>query len=139
MKMKQVWSSPKTSFEQFVPQVYCKNCSADDNKKWVYNFTCDAGNKGDWHQVYLETNNEAGLQEGWGGDSRQSYSYGPCGATHTVETTEQLTEANLNNIFPKGYIKINGKWEDCRVWTANGTNTHCTKALDIDDFQLAKS
>ena len=39
MKMKQVWSSPKTSFEQFVPQNYIAACG--DTEK-VYLITCHA-------------------------------------------------------------------------------------------------
>ena len=140
---KRNYVKPILSGEEFIPQVYCKNCSADDNKEWVYNFTCDAGNKSSTHTVYLETNNQPGLQNdglfGWGDDQLKSTSYHPCGATHTVTVQEKLSETNLNSIFPKGYIKINGKWEECRVWTANGTNTHCTTALNISDFQLAKS
>lgn len=144
----QVWSSPKTAFEEFVPQVYCKNCSADDNTKYVYNFTCDAGASGLFvtNTVYLETNGISGLQiSGDSKDTRQSTSYGPCGATHTVEVMGKLTEESLNQIFPKGWVYKNGysdhsdEAEEVRVWTANGTNTHCTTALDIDDFQLAKS
>lgn len=139
----QVWSSPKTAFEEFVPQVYCANCSGDDYTKTTYKFACDAGTKGYSHNVYLETNGIEGLQTGSGGDTRQSSTYGPCGATHTVEVTGKLTEENLNQIFPKGYMYR--RWQsssdavDVRVWTANGTNTHCTTALNISDFQLAKS
>ena len=33
---KRKYVKPTLSGEEFVPQVYCKNCSADDNKKWVY-------------------------------------------------------------------------------------------------------
>lgn len=136
---KRTYIKPILSGEEFVPQAYCKNCSAEDNKKWVYSFVCDAGNKYRTHTVYLETNGIEGLQTGDGGDKRQSTKYHPCGASHVVETYEKLTDANLNAIFPKGYIKINDEWKDCRVWTANGTNTHVTTAIDADDFQLAKS
>lgn len=136
---KRTYIKPILSGEEFVPQAYCKNCSAEDNKKWVYSFVCDAGTPNKWHTVYLETNGTEGCQTGRGGDEYQSSRYHPCGASHVVETNEELTDANLNAIFPKGYILINDKWENCRVWTANGTNTHVTTAIDADDFQLAKS
>ena len=138
---KRKYVKPTLSGEEFVPQVYCKNCSADDNKKWVYTFVCDAGIRNQYHSVYLETNGQAGLQTEWwdGGDKHQSSSYHPCGTSHVVESNEKLSDANLNNIFPKGYIKINGSWQECRVWTANNTNTHVTTSIDLDDFQLAKS
>lgn len=142
--MKQVWSSPKTSFEQFVPQVYCKNCSADDNTKYVYSFECNAGVSGGRYAVYLENGKADGLQtSGPNKDTERldgsHYYYHPCGATHTVEVMGKLTEANLNSIFPEGYIRRNGVTTPVRVWTEGGTDTHCTTALDIDDFQLAKS
>lgn len=141
----QVWSSPKTTFEQFVPQVYCKNCSADDNTKTTYKFVCNAGSSTSGYQVFQETNGETGLQNEFLGNNNDTRltnilgSYSPCEETHTVEVTGTLTEANLNTIFPKGYMVRGDNVTEVRIWTENGTNVHCTEALNVSEFQLAKS
>ena len=144
--MKKNYTKPVIMAEEFIPQEYCANCSGDDYTKTTYKFVCDGG-ESFWfgNSVYLETNGIEGLQtSGDNADTRQSSSYSPCNESHTVEVTGKLTEANLDAIFPKGYIVRNtwgGETEvtPVRVWTANGTNTHCTEALSINQFQLAKS
>ncbi len=136
----QVWSSPKTAFEEFVPQVYCANCSGDDYTKTTYNFECNAGTSSFFGStIYLETNGVDGLQSSGSNKDKELGSYNPCGVKHTVEVTGKLTESNLNEIFPKGYLVKNSRITNVRVWTANNTNIHCTTALDISEFQLAKS
>ena len=141
--MKKNYTKPVIMAEEFIPQEYCANCSGDDYTKTTYKFVCDAG--GSLSSVYLETNGIEGLQtSGDNADQRQGGIYSPCNESHTVEVNGKLTEANLDAIFPKGYIvsySFGGGTEvtPVRVWTANGTNTHCTEALSIDQFQLAKS
>lgn len=137
----QVWSSPKTTFEEFVPQVYCKNCSADDNTKYTYSFKCNAGNKYYRYALYKENGKEVGLQTSGSNKDDELASgsilsyFEPCDEPHTVEVMGKLSEANLNAIFPLGYIVRNGETTPVRIWDGE----HCTTALTVSEFQLAKS
>lgn len=140
---KRNYVKPILSGEEFIPQVYCKNCSADDNTKYTYNFECNAGNKNYEYALYQENGKEAGLQtSGTNKDivlaSNSGFlgaSFHPCGETHTVEVMGKLSEANLNKEFPLGYIVRNGVTTEVRIWDGE----HCTTALTVSEFQLAKS
>lgn len=141
--MKKNYTKPVIMAEEFIPQEYCANCSGDDYTKTTYKFVCDAGGTSSNFQVYQETNGQEGLQTAWNnGDEKLTSlfsSYSPCNESHTVEVNGKLTEANLDAIFPKGYIVNGDRVTPVRIWTADGTDIHCTEALSIDQFQLAKS
>ena len=135
--MKQVWSSPKTSFEQFVPQNYIAACGDSGT---VYKFTCDAGG-GTSGSVYLETNGQEGLQKS--GASRDSYlsTYHACNKYHEAESTDG---------FLDGYfVYEEWSWDSWSneekimpviVWRGeNNDNTHCTAELDMNKWETAKS
>lgn len=68
-------------------------------------------------------------------------SYHPCGETHEAPTTDD---------FQRGYIYPTGGddryipyFEDQRVpviiWTAGGTNIHCTTKLDQNTWEVDRS
>lgn len=146
----QVWSSPKTAFEEFVPQVYCKNCSGDDYHGISYKFECNAGG-GKSGKIYQETNGIAGLQRtGSNADknitdgSINNYtSYSACDETHAV-TIPASSNATLDTYFPVGYFYRNplfGSEEiiNVRIWTAGGTNIHATTNTETSTWEIAKS
>lgn len=131
---KRVWTKPLAEVEQFMANEYVAACG-DENR--VYKFECNAGSEYSSYHVYL--NGPDGLPEteddiDWSGRSGRVKTYSPCGATH---------EASTKETFPEGYMyKVGGsgsKRIDVIVWTENGTNTHCTKNLDMDSWETAKS
>lgn len=134
MKMKQVWSSPKTSFEQFVPQNYIAACGESGT---VYKFTCDAPGGA----LYYFPNNQAnttapstGTRGTRIGGSWSSYS--PCKVYH---------EAESNSGFYWGYVDYDsdGRMDSDEmviVWRGeNNNNGHATKQLDMTKWETAKS
>lgn len=136
-EMKAVYESPKMMIQTFVPDEYVAACGDSGT---TYYFECNAG---DWiggYSVYL--NGQDGIAHTkddifWcGGDGavRGNRTYTKCGETHKAED---------NNDFYPGYItrrsSFGGSTENVIVWTANGTNTHCTTKLDMDSWETAKS
>lgn len=128
--MKRVYESPRAYVEMFTPNEYVAACG-DSGK--VYKFTCDAGG-GVSGSVYLETNNQPGLQK------RSDYylsGYHACGTTH---------EANSTDDFLDGYYVVKDFWTEQEtvtpviVWRGpDGDNTHCTTELDMSKWETAKS
>ena len=148
----QVWSSPKTAFEEFVPQVYCASCGDSGT---TYMFNCNGGSG----ELYYYPNGkgsaiyENGVQKGWEGASH----LGPvqsCPQSHTASA----------DVFPLGFIDENNNgyedgneavrvylnistWDDVVIpgvgtiipGGSSITNWHATKDLDIDEWEIAKS
>ena len=155
---KKNYSKPFMMSEKFVPQDYVAACPPD-SEFVKYLFVCDANTdnppSSGQYDVYLETNGTAGLQIGlgWGifGDEKLNRTgiislshYHPCNQTHEVTVPKsQATAANLNNLFPLGYIvhpnatDINDRdYRTVRIWTANNTNIHCTRQLNQSNFTI---
>lgn len=133
---KRVYAKPILESETFIPQTYCKVC-ANDGIHVKYLFECNAGDRRGGYSVYL--NGPDGIAHTkddifWCGGRdavRGNRTYGKCGETH---------EAEDNNDFFPGYITKKGSSAiNVIVWTANGTNTHCTTKLNKDEWDTAKS
>lgn len=139
---RKVWVRPVTEVQKFEANEYVAACGDHGT---TYYFVCDAGDKSGDYSVYL--NGSDGIPHtqddifwcGGYGAVRGNRTYGKCGETH---------EAEDNNDFYPGYITkkvwrpFGGSYTDERnviVWTANGTNTHCTTNLDQDSWETAKS
>lgn len=134
--MARSYRKPMMNVEKFVANEYVAACGASGV---VYKFKCDAGG-GKSGKVYLETNGKEGLQTigGWGYSADDYLSkYHACGITHEAESTDS---------FRNGYYVVEGGWfqEDTVtpviVWRGpNNDNTHCTKNLNMDSWETAKS
>lgn len=134
---KKIWTAPMASVEEFMANEYI---AAACGTQWtVYNFECNAGDRGNSYHVYL--NGADGLPEtaddiDWSARSGRLRTYSPCGATHEASTKED---------FPEGYMyrsrngSNTGERIDVIVWTEGGTNTHCTSNLDMDSWETTKS
>lgn len=128
---KKKYVKPVLASEEFVPQEYIAACG-DSNK--VYKFVCDAGWTGlSGSHVWL--NGPDGMPET--SDDISLGDYGKCGETH---------EASVTDDFLPGYLKKNyfgkpgGKRVDVIVWRGeDGDNVHCTKNLQMDQWETAKS
>ncbi len=143
---KMSWNNPAVDVQRFVPQ-YCQTPCGDGEGTVTYHFKCDAG-LDQRHYVYLETNGEPGLQYSghfdWGDftyhnpDERITRSFHPCSQTHDVTVplppSGNPDDINIDQWFPRGYMLENGRVYEVRVWTANGTNVHCTRQLDAETF-----
>ena len=135
---KRVWEQPITMVQKFEANEYVAACGDSGT---TYYFECNAGDWWGGYSVYLNgPDGEAHTRDdifwcGGRGAVRGSRTYTRCGETH---------EAKDNNDFYAGYITRKGAFGsyDTRnviVWTANGTNTHCTTNLDQDSWETAKS
>lgn len=130
--MKRAYVRPTMVGERFVANEYVAACG-DSGK--VYNFVCNAGDKFRKYNVYYEKDNRRKyIASNHLLDGAQVSSYHPCDATH---------EANAKDEFIEGYIDDQRTWEDEKIpviiWTNNGTDVHCTKNLNISEWQTAKS
>ena len=129
---------PMMDSEIFASNEYCSTCGDSGT---TYYFECDAGDWRGGYSVYLNgPDGEAHTRDdifwcGGYGAVRGNRTYTKCGETH---------EAEDNNDFYPGYITRKGMFgstttQNVIVWTANGTNTHCTTKLDMDTWETAKS
>ena len=149
---KKNWISPRTGFQEFVPNEYCAPCG-DGTTEVTYYFMCDC-KVGSY--VWLETNGTAGLQaktetnfgleQGvwnrtdnrydltWASRERRWGNFRPCGERHTVTVPKGTP---IDDIFPYGYTSYYNTGRNAtpvRVWTDNGTNTHVTTHLDASEY-----
>lgn len=133
-----VWRRPLTEVQKFEANEYVAACGDHGT---VYKFECNAGDWFGGYSVYLngpdgEAHTEDDIFWCGGYDAvRGNRTYGKCGETH---------EAEDNNDFYPGYITRTGIFgstttENVIVWTANGTNTHCTTKLNMNEWETAKS
>lgn len=135
---KKAYVKPSLESETFVPQTYIAACG---DSGVVYKFKCDAGDRRGGYSVYL--NGPDGIAHtkddifwcGGYGAVRGNRTFSACGETH---------EAEDNNDFYPGYITRKRLFggsssQNVIVWTANGTNTHCTTNLDQNSWETAKS
>ena len=145
---KRKYVKPTLSGEEFVPQIYCTNCSGDDFHGITYKFECNAGG-GASGKIYQETNGIAGLQRSGNADKHitdgsinRYTSYSACDETHTV-TIPASSKDNLDTYFPQGYFYRNsyGKEQiiNVRIWTANNTDIHATTNTQTTNWEIAKS
>lgn len=131
--MKRRYERPSAYIEEFTPNEYVAACGDSGT---IYKFKCTAGG-GEPGGVYKETNGQAGLQIGRGGDkriSRGEASYHACGETHEASVTDDFIQ-NCYYIPQSAYNWRRG-WDtskaiDVVVWRGpKGNNTHCTTNLD---------
>lgn len=127
--MKRRYERPSAYIEEFTPNEYVAACG--DHGK-VYKFECNAGEENKQYNVYYFDNGQKKyLTKGgfmWG-----TY-YQPCKTTH---------EAKENTGFIDGFIDDQSTGYDEKIqvviWTDNGRDVHCTKNLDMNEWQTAKS
>ena len=126
--MKRKYERPWMVGEEFSPNEFIAACG-DSNT--VYKFKCDAGG-GVVGNVYLEMNDQEGLQTGKGGDILLG-GYKACGTTHEAQTTDD---------FLDGYY-VTGSGRNVTpviVWRGpENDNTHCTENLDMSKWETTKS
>lgn len=133
---KKNYVKPTLSGEEFVPQVYCANCSDGDHHGITYLFECNGGLLG---EIYQETNGQEGLQKSGDNKDTQLGGYHACSAKHKVTIPNSSSET-INDYFPEGYYvgAITGT-KKIRIWTDNGTNLHATTNTAIEKWEIAKS
>lgn len=125
--MKKAFEMPKIVVEQFVPNEYVAACG-DENK--VYKFVCDAGG-GAYGSVYKESNGQDGYQYDdelmtWGG-------YHACGEKHEAPTDAEFFMGYYRADWTNEYIPV-------MIWRGpDGNNIHCTKNLNMETWETAKS
>lgn len=129
--MKPMYERPTMDVENFAANEFIAACG-DNNV--VYKFVCDAG----WTGISGSTvwlNGPDGRPETR--DDVRLGTYGKCGKTH---------EASVTDDFYPGYLKKNvgglpvGSRVDVIVWRGeDGKNIHCTKNLNKDQWETAKS
>lgn len=132
---KQTWEEPQILVQKFIPNEYVAACG---DRGRVYNFKCNAGNKRNEYNVYLEDGTPyATSGHDYGGCHTDYYGYSPCGETH---------EANSDSGFLKGYMyeqdrrgRDKGKRINVIIWTDNYTDVHCTTELNMNEWTTAKS
>ena len=133
--MKQVYESPRMVVEQFEANEYIAACG---DSGVVYKFKCDAGTKGTDYNVYLADGTPyATSGRDSGGCKTDYYSYSPCGEEHKAES---------DSVFLKGYMYKQGRGGsdtnpkiEVIIWTDNYTDVHCTKDLNMNSWETAKS
>ena len=123
-----------TVVQKFVPNEYVAACGDSGT---TYYFECNAGEQWESYNVYFDDGTPYASSNG----NEEWYSkftgYHPCHERHVAES---------NSGFKDGYMYLQNRWGnntgtpiEVVIWTANGTNVHCTTKLDRDDWETAKS
>lgn len=131
---RKVWRRPLTKVQKFEANEYVAACG---DSGVVYNFECNAGERGNSYNVYFDDGTpyaSSNSNEEW---YAQFTGYHPCGATH---------EAESDSGFYDGYMYLqnwrgnnSGNRIDVVIWTDSGTDVHCTTNLEMDKWETAKS
>ena len=140
----QVWSSPKTAFEEFVPQVYCANCSGDDYHGTTYYFECNAGTKGTSYNVYFADGTPYASSHNNEEYTAKFTGYHPCYEKHSAPDKGDFREGYMYKQTSGGILGIGGGQNtgdkiNVIIWTENNTSVHCTTNLNMEDWEIAKS
>lgn len=124
--MKRVYESPRAYAEMFTPNEYVAACGDSGT---VYKFKCNAGGFFGG-SVYLETNEQAGLQKE---SDKYLGGYHACGTTHEASSTDEFLNGYYIPSFSDNVTPV-------IVWRGpKGDNTHCTTELDMSKWETAKS
>lgn len=130
--MKRAYVRPTMVGERFVANEYVAACGDSGT---VYNFVCNAGDKFRSYNVYYEKDNQRKyIASNNPFVGAQFSSYQPCDATHEANAKDEFIEGYIDNQRTLKVEKI-----PVIIWTNNGTNVHCTKNLNIKEWQTAKS
>ena len=125
--MKKAFDMPKIVVEQFVPNEYVAACG---DQNLVYKFKCDA--TAYTGIVYQDSNMNGQLD--WAEITNPlAVTYHACGEEH---------EAPVKDDFVNGWLVATGDGSlvtPVIIWTAGGTNVHCTVQLDKDSWETSKS
>lgn len=128
------YKKPVLNVERFTPNEFVAACG---DSGVVYNFECNAGNRGDSYNVYFEDGTPYASSNGGEEWYTRFTGYHPCGATHKAES---------DSGFYDGYMYEQNWWGnntgdriDVVIWTDRGTNVHCTTNLDMKDWTTQKS
>ena len=156
---KKDWISPRTGFQEFVPNEYCAPCG-DGATEVTYYFMCDGGFGTTPYDAWLDNNPKNGSLDGnwvwntgryqWSsnGDSwltyyknRRVWHFESCNEKHTVTVP---AGQSVDNIFPYGFIQQKNPSLDgyntgpvisVRLWRGNsGNEIHATRQLNSESF-----
>lgn len=136
--MKRTYVRPTMVGERFVANEYVAACG-DSGK--VYNFECNAGQKGSSYNVYFADGTPYASSNGDEEWHAPFSGFHPCGASHSAES---------DSGFKKGYMYLQKPWGfgagdntgdpiQVIIWTDKGRDVHCTKNLDMKKWETAKS
>ena len=130
--VKNVWVQPRSVVQQFVANEYVA-CQCGDSGTTYY-FECNAGSKQREYDVV--TDNGVNLtKDSWG---TTNY-YHPCDETHIAESNDEFLYGWLYHSGGYDDVIWQSERERVIIWTDGGTDVHCTKNLNMDEWETAKS
>lgn len=134
---KKDWISPRTGFQEFVPQQYCGSCEHDSGGS-LYHFQCNAGIKEGYSQgyIYEESNGVSGLQSssgyGYRADRGRGYFHPNPNVDHWAPTTDEFKNGYF--VPSKGYSLYYNDAFPVIIWDGDG-DLHATSELDISKWE----
>ena len=130
---RKVWRRPQTLVQKFEPNEYCTGCGTGT----TYLFECNAGKRWNSYNVYFEDGTPYASSNGREEWYARFTGYHPCYETH---------KAASDSGFRDGYMYHQDKWGnnegeriDVVIWTEYGTDVHCTRELDRNEWEIARS
>ncbi len=126
------WVRPQTVAQRFVANEYVAACGDSGT---VYKFECNAG-QGVTHTDWFgqTTKYVWRVYDSNGNNLTGNGTYGPCGTTHSAESTDDFINGYIDNIYTSEKENI-----PVIIWTEGGTNIHCTTDLDMSTWETEKS
>ena len=128
--MRKTWEEPRILVQEFVANEYVAACG---DSGVVYNFKCNAGQRGTKYAV-KDANGNVATISGMRMNGVTRF-YHPCGETHKAESDSGfLTGYHIDDPNTRRDENI-----EVIIWTENNTNVHCTTQLDMNKWETAKS
>lgn len=135
--MKKAYQKPTLATQLFAANEYVAGCGATNNQ---YKFVCNANSDGwftDGGSVYVDSNNNGQWDvPAFGAGDKRLGSYSPCQETHVTRDGDEFLDGFLVNLLAGKDQKV----QKVKIWRGeDGHNIHCTKNLDIESWETAKS
>ena len=132
--MRRMWNEPEILVQKFVPNEYVAACG---DSGVVYNFECNAGQRGTSYNVYYDNGKPLASSNGNEEWYAQFTGYHPCHVTHEAESDSGFYDGYMYKQDWRG--NNNGNRIDVVIWTEGGTDVHCTTNLNQNSWETAKS
>lgn len=135
MRNKRAYSKPILESETFVPQNYIAACG--DTEYGNYLFECNAGLENTSYNVFFNDGTPYASSNGDDEWYAPFTGYHPCYEKHEAATNSEFLNGYMYKQDRRG--NNSGSRINVIIWTDNRTNVHCTKNLNQDSWEMAKS
>ena len=131
---RKMWRRPLTEVQKFEANEYVAACGDSGT---TYYFECNAGQRGQSYNVYFDDGTPYASSNGNEEWYAEFTGYHPCYETHKAASDSGFKDGYMYKQNWRG--NNTGDRIDVVIWTEYGRDVHCTRELDMDSWETAKS